>query len=261
MHQYQTLIFNKKANIAIITLNRPDAANGVNTMMADELLEVSSQCKTDGDIKAVLLNANGKFFSAGGDIRHMVEFGDEAASRIKAMADLLHRSITNFTGMDAPLIIAVNGVAAGGGFSLAISGDLVVAAESAVFTMAYTRAGLSPDLSSSYFLPRLIGLRRAQDMAFTNRLLSANEALEWGLIHRVVADNELQQKSLELAEEIAQGSLGANSRVKKLFAMTWHNNLQNQMDAEAEAISASLGSVDGQEGIAAFLEKRKPVFE
>jgi len=261
MRQYQTLIFDKNANIASITLNRPDAANGLNTAMADELFEVSSQCKTDGDIKAVLLSANGKFFSAGGDIRQMAEFGDEAAIRIKAMADLLHRSISNFATMDAPLIIAVNGIAAGGGFSLAMCGDLIIAAESAVFTLAYTRAGLSPDMSSSYFLPRLIGLRRAQDMAFTNRLLSANEAQEWGLIHRVVTDGELQQKALELAEEIAQGSLGANSMVKKLFTMSWQNDLQGQMDAEAEGISACLGSVDGQEGISAFLEKRKPVFE
>ena len=109
------------------------------------------------------------------------------------MADLLHRSIANFATMDAPLIVAVNGIAAGGGFSLAMSGDLIIAAESAAFTLAYTRAGLSPDLSSSYYLPRLIGLRRAQEMAFTNRLLSANEALEWGLIHRVVADADLQK--------------------------------------------------------------------
>ena len=261
MRQYQTLIFEQGSNLATITLNRPDAANGLNTVLADELLEVSSHCKTDGSIKAVLLNADGKFFSAGGDIREMAQFGDEAALRIKAMADRLHRSIANFTSMSAPLIVAVNGVAAGGGFSLAISGDLIIAAESAAFTMAYTRAGLSPDLSSSYFLPRLIGLRRAQDLAYTNRLLSASEALEWGLIHRVVGDDELEGKARTLAEEIAQGSLGANSTVKKLFAMTWQNDLQTQMDAEADGISACLESADGQEGITAFLEKRKPVFK
>ena len=261
MSQYETIKFEQQDRVAVITLNRPDAANGLNTMMADELLEVSSHCKTDGTIKAVLLTADGKFFSAGGDIRQMAEFGDEAASKIKVMADLLHRSIANFATMDAPLIIAVNGIAAGGGFSLAMSGDLIVASESAAFTLAYTRAGLSPDLSSSYYLPRLIGLRRAQDMVFTNRLLSAGEALDWGLIHRVVADDDLQDKARELTDEIAQGSLGANSMVKKLFAMTWRNDLQSQMDAEAEGISACLGSVDGQEGITAFLEKRKPVFE
>ncbi|MCP4187470.1 MAG: enoyl-CoA hydratase [Gammaproteobacteria bacterium] len=260
MCQYETLNFKRSKGFAVITLNRPDAANGLNTAMARELVDVATTCSEDSSIKAVVLTAAGKFFCAGGDLREMSGFGDQAAQKVKALADSLHKSISLFCRMKAPLIIAVNGVAAGGGFSLAITGDLVIAAETAAFTMAYTRAGLSPDGSSSFFLPRLIGLRKAQDMAFTNRLLTAPEALDWGLINRVVADDELLNTAMELAENLANGSLSSNSMVKKLFLDTWNNDLETQMDAEALGISQCLGSADGQEGVAAFLEKRKPDF-
>ncbi len=260
MSQYETLVFEQAQSVAVISLNRPDAANGLNTAMADELVDVATICSTDSTIKAVVLTATGKFFCAGGDLREMSSFGDQAAQKVKALADNLHKSISLFCRMDAPLIVAVNGVAAGGGFSLAITGDLVIAAESAAFTMAYTRAGLSPDGSSSFFLPRMIGLRKAQDMAFTNRLLTATEALEWGLINRVVADDELLNTAMEMAEGLANGSLGSNSTVKKLLLDTWNNDLEAQMDAESLGIAQCLGSADGQEGVAAFLEKRKPNF-
>ncbi|MDH5356490.1 MAG: enoyl-CoA hydratase/isomerase family protein, partial [Gammaproteobacteria bacterium] len=180
MSSYQTINFEQSDRVVAITLNRPDAANGLNTVMAAELVDAASRCQ-DASVKAVVLTANGKFFCAGGDLREMAGFGDQGAAQVKSLADNLHRSISLFARMDAPLIVAVNGVAAGGGFSLSITGDLVIAAESAAFTMAYSRAGLSPDGSSSYYLPRLIGLRRAQEMAFTNNRLSAAQALEWGL--------------------------------------------------------------------------------
>jgi 2-(1,2-epoxy-1,2-dihydrophenyl)acetyl-CoA isomerase len=261
MPNYQTLTLEQQDRVAIITLNRPDAANGINYAMSEELVDMATFCKNDNSVRAVVLTANGKFFCAGGDLREMAGYGDEGSAKVKALADNLHKSISLFARMDAPLIVAVNGVAAGGGFSLSITGDLVIAAESAVFTMAYTRAGLSPDGSSSYFLPRLIGLRRAQEMAFTNNTLSAAEALEWGLINRVVANEDLLKTATEIAQGLAKGSLGSHGTIKKLFLSTYNNDLEAQMDAEALGISQTLGSADGQEGMRAFLEKRAPNFD
>ena len=259
MSSYESIIFEQKDKVVFITLNRPDAANGLNTVMAAELVDAATRCQ-HASVKAVVLTANGKFFCAGGDLREMAGFGDQGAVQVKSLADNLHRSISLFARMDAPLIVAVNGVAAGGGFSLSITGDLVIAAESAAFTMAYSRAGLSPDGSSTYYLPRLIGLRKAQEMAFTNNKLSAAQALEWGLVNSVVADDDLLKVATDMAEDLASGSLGSHGMIKKLLLSTWNNGLEAQMDEEAKGISQCLSSADGQEGMAAFLEKRKPVF-
>lgn len=261
MSNYKTLMFEQQGKVAIITLNRPDAANGINHAMSEELIDVATHCKDNSAVRVVVLTAVGKFFCAGGDLREMAGFGEEGAVRVKALADNLHQAISLFSRMDAPVIVAVNGVAAGGGFSLSIIGDLVIASESAAFTMAYSRAGLSPDGSSSYFLPRLIGLRRAQELAFTNNTLTAAEALEWGLINRVVASKDLLKVATEMAERLAKGSLGSHSAIKKLFLSTYNNDLETQMEAEAIGISQTLGSADGQEGMQAFLEKRAPNFE
>ncbi len=260
MLQYETLIFERKDKVAFVTLNRPAVATGINFQMSEELVKVAEHCRDEAPVRAVVLSARGKFFCAGGDLREMSSYGEDRMDRVKALADNLHKSISIFCRMDAPLIVAVNGVAAGGGFSLSITGDMVIAAESASFTMAYTRAGLSPDGSSSYFLPRLIGLRRAQEMAFTNNVLSAHQARDWGLINRVVGDEDLADEAAEMAARLADGSARSHATLKKLFLRTWNNDLESQMDEEADGISKCLGSADGLEGIQAFLQKRKPNF-
>jgi 2-(1,2-epoxy-1,2-dihydrophenyl)acetyl-CoA isomerase len=158
------------------------------------------------------------------------------------------------------LITAVNGVAAGAGFSLAVTGDLVLAAESATFTMAYTAAGLSPDGSSSYYLPRLIGVRRTQELMLTNRRLSADEALQWGLLTEVVDDAELAARVDAVAQRIASGARQSASAVKKLVLMSFTNGLEEQMETEGRLIAECADSADGNEGIDAFLQKRRPEF-
>jgi len=163
--------------------------------------------------------------------------------------------------MDAPLVVAVNGMAAGAGMSLAVSGDMVLAGESAKFTMAYTAAGLSPDGSSSYFLPRLIGLRRTQELMLTNRRLSAAEALEWGMVNRVVPDGELLDQAMELAKGFAQGPTLAYGTVKKLLISSFDESLETQLELESRGIAASGRTEDGREGMAAFMEKRAPKFQ
>jgi 2-(1,2-epoxy-1,2-dihydrophenyl)acetyl-CoA isomerase len=162
--------------------------------------------------------------------------------------------------MDAVLITAVNGVAAGAGFSLAVTGDLVLAAESASFTMAYTRAGLSPDGSSSYYLPRLIGITRTKELMLTNRTLSAPEASQWGLVTEVVPDAELAEKADRLASQMAATARKSNGGVKALLLASFSNGLEEQMELEGRLIAGLADSPDGREGVDAFMAKRKAEF-
>jgi 2-(1,2-epoxy-1,2-dihydrophenyl)acetyl-CoA isomerase len=162
--------------------------------------------------------------------------------------------------MKAPLVVAVNGVAAGGGFSLAMVGDLVLASATASFTMAYSAAGLSPDGSSTYFLPRLVGLRKTQELMFTNRRLDANEALAWNLVHSVHPDATLRAQALEVAGRLASGAGQSHAAIKKLLSCAFENGLESQMELEGLLIAEHAASADGQEGIRAFCERRPPAF-
>jgi 2-(1,2-epoxy-1,2-dihydrophenyl)acetyl-CoA isomerase len=255
---YQTLDVAASGAITRIALNRPDAANGMNDTMTRELADVARRCDDDAT-KVVVLTGNGRFFCAGGDLKAFAAAPSRGAF-IKGVADDLHRAISTFARMDAAVIVAVNGAAAGAGFSLAAAGDLVVAGESASFTMAYTRAGLSPDGSASYFLPRLIGLRRTQQLMLTNRTLRASEALDWGLITEVVPDAELADRVEQLATQFAAAARGSTAGVKSLLAATFGNGLEEQMELEGRLIAGLADSADGTEGVDAFLDKRAATF-
>jgi 2-(1,2-epoxy-1,2-dihydrophenyl)acetyl-CoA isomerase len=256
--EYETITFEQAGAITRITLNRPDAANGMNDTMTRELADAASRCDTDAT-KVVVLTGSGRFFCAGGDLKSFAV----APSRgrfIKGVADDLHRAISTFARMDAVLITSINGVAAGAGFSIAVTGDLVLAAESASFTMAYTKAGLSPDGSSSYYLPRLIGIRKTQELMLTNRTLSAADASLWGLVTEVVPDAELAARTDELASQMVRTSRQSNGAVKTLLLSTFKNSVEEQMELEGRLIAAAAESPDGTEGVDAFMEKRKAEF-
>jgi 2-(1,2-epoxy-1,2-dihydrophenyl)acetyl-CoA isomerase len=261
MEQFENIIFEKQTSIARIGLNRPDAANGLDSRMASELKQAARLCTDDPEIKVVILSASGRFFCAGGDIKEMLSHGDQVADAVKTLADDLHAAISILSRMQAALIVVVNGVAAGAGFSLTLIGDIVLAAESASFTMAYTRAGLCPDGSSSYFLPRLVGLRRAQELMLTNRTLNAQQACELGLVTRVVSDGELTAQSELLAAELAAGARLSTAYVKKLLLASSGNDLETQMELEGQLVSRCADSADGREGIQAFVDKRRPAFD
>ena len=171
-----------------------------------------------------------------------------------------HAAISRLSRMNAPFIGAVNGIAAGAGFSFATACDIVVASESAVFLSAYTAAALSPDGSSSYFLPRQIGMKRAAELMLTNRRLSAREALEWGLINQVVADGEVLETAQALARDLAVGPTLAFGAVKNLLRESMSSSLETQMELEARTIADMTRTDDGREGIQAFLQKRVPAF-
>lgn len=257
---YSTLQFDVNANIARITLNRPDAANALNLDMSKELMQVALECSETPSIRAVIITGNGRMFCAGGDLKSFAAQGEKLAYHLKEVTTYLHAAVSRFTRMDAPVIGAVNGTAAGAGMSLACSCDLVLAAESAKFTMAYTRAGLTPDGSSTYFLPRIVGLKRALELTMTNRLLTAQEAEQWGIVTKVVPDADLQVEVNALAAQLAAAATGALGATKRLLHNAWNDSLETQMELEAQAIALRAHTADGVEGIGAFLEKRAPKF-
>jgi 2-(1,2-epoxy-1,2-dihydrophenyl)acetyl-CoA isomerase len=259
MTDYEAIALEQSGPVVRITLNRPDAANAMNDTMTRELAHAAKRCDREGT-KVVVLTGAGRFFSAGGDLRAMASSASTAGEFVKSMADDLHRAISTLARMDAVLITVVNGVAAGAGFSLAVTGDLVLAADSASFTMAYTAAGLSPDGSSSFYLPRLIGLRKTQELMLTNRTLSATEALAWGIVTEVADAAELATRADALAQQIARGAAQSASAVKKLLLASFKNGLEEQMEWEGRLIAECADSPDGTEGINAFLEKRRPEF-
>jgi 2-(1,2-epoxy-1,2-dihydrophenyl)acetyl-CoA isomerase len=259
--QYTTLLFDIRDSVAHVTLNRPDASNSVNMEMGRELMDAALHCDEDPAIRAVVLSGAGSVFCVGGDLKNFAAQGEHLPYHLKELTTYLHAAISRLARMDAPVVAAVNGVAAGAGFSLAMSCDLILAAESARFTMAYSKAGLTPDGSSTYFLPRLVGFRRAMELTLTSRVLSAQEASEWGIVNRVVPDEELSTEAGELASQLAAGPTKALGTSKRLLHTSWTETLETQMEHEAQSIADTARTADAREGIAAFTQKRTASFE
>lgn len=257
---YSTIRLERDGAVAKLTLDQPDSANVLNLPMATELMRAAIELDEDPGVRAVILTGSGKMFCAGGDLAAMKAAGDGASAYIKEMAGNLHLAISRFARMRAPVLAAVNGTAAGAGFSMVCASDLAIASEAAKFTMAYTGAGLSPDGSSTYFLPRLIGQRRTFELMLTNRVLNSDDALEWGLVNQVVPAEELMSAAEELAARLAAGPTAAFGVVKRLLMNSGYDSLESQMEHESRGIADSARTADGREGIAAFLEKRRPKF-
>ena len=255
---YQHVKIERADGVATLTLNRPDAYNALDLALGRELFQASIELDEDAGVRCVVITGSGKAFCAGGDVKSFVDNLGRIGAHIKELTTYLHGAISRLCRSDKPVIMAVNGVAAGGGFSLALSGDLVVAAESARFSMAYSRIAATPDGSSSYFLPRLVGIRRSLELYLTNRPLTAREALEWGMITRVVPDGELASAVSTLARELAQGPSKAFGAAKRLFHQSTWESLETQMELEAQAIAASGRTEDFRAGVTAFADKKPP---
>jgi 2-(1,2-epoxy-1,2-dihydrophenyl)acetyl-CoA isomerase len=253
--------FEIRGRVGYITLNRPEAANALNAEVARQLDRIALRCEEDADVRAVLMTGAGKLFCGGGDLKAFAaQPPNELPAYLKSVTLYFHQAIHRFARMRAPLVVAVNGNAGGGGMSLALAGDIVLAAETARFTMAYTRVGLTPDGSSTYTLPRLVGLRRAAELMLTNRTLSAHEAEQMGLITRAVPDAELRDQAETLVQELAQGATRAFGGVKRLLYSSATASLAEQMELETEWIAEMARMGDAHEGITAFLGKRAPRF-
>ncbi len=260
--EFETLKLERDGAVAIVTLDRPDAANSLNGRMSEDLVKVATHCDSNADIRCVVFTGAGKMFSAGGDLHSFAAQGEGMSEYMRYATAGLHVAISRFARMNAPYLVAVNGVAAGAGFSMAISGDMVFAAESAKFTMAYTRAGVSPDGSSTWFLPRLVGHVKAMQLILMNDLLSAEQALEWGLINEVVPDDQLMTRVMTVAQQLANGPTLAYGEAKRLVADSLSNTLETQMELETRAIAGlARASTDTVNAIHAFTKKQKPEFK
>ena len=257
---YKTLLVEIVEGVAEVTLNRPEAANAMDPVMSKELSDLAIECDSNPEIRAVLITGAGRMFCAGGDLKGFAE-EENITAALLSMAGDLHLGLSRFARMSAPVIGAINGTAAGAGFSLALATDMAIAADNAVFTMAYTRAGLSPDGSSTYFAPRRLGDRRARELMLTNRVLNAQEALDWGVVNRIVPADDLLGEARKLAQELAGGPTQAFGAVKTLLNHSFDNALEAQMELESRSIAGLAAGADGQEGINAFVAKRKPDFK
>lgn len=259
--QLETITFKIKDRIGTLTMNRPDEANALNAQMAKELFEISVSCSRDKSLGALIVTANGKMFNAGGDLR---EFdnppGGKQDEHLSRVASDLHNAIIRFQYMDAPVIMAINGTAAGGGFSLALSGDYILASDKAKFVSAYTASGLTPDGSSTYFLAKHVGLLRAKELFLMNKVLSAEEAQQWGFVNEVVAHDNLILKANEIAIQLASGPTKAYGGVKRMLLSSFSSPIESQLDNETRHIVGTMDTHDGPHGLNAFLNKEKPRF-
>lgn len=257
---HKELIYAVRDQVATITINRPERYNALSLRMMEEFLEVVLACDEDRAVRAVIVTGTGPAFCSGGDVKEFVQSIEALPLHLKRLTTFFHGAISRMCRMSKPVIAAVNGIAAGAGMSLAMACDLVVAAESARFTLAYSKIGATPDGSSTYFLPRLVGVRRALELIYTNRVLTAKEAEAWGLINRVVADGEFPAAVGALATELAAGPTLAFGGAKRLMLMGQHEGLETQMEHETHLIALSSTTADFREGVKAFVEKRRPLF-
>jgi len=258
---YKTIEFEMRGSVAWITLNRPKSFNSLNLDMAKELCDLSISLGEDKNVRAVVMTGSGETaYCAGGDIPSFADNLESLPMLLKEMTTYLHMAISRFAWMRAPMIAAVNGVAAGAGLSMVACTDLAIAVEGASFTSAYTKIGLSPDGSSTYYLPRIIGTRRAAELYMTNRVLNTQEALEWGLINKIVPAADLVAEAEKLANQLADSATEAMGAVKEMLLTSSTDSLESQMERETRNIARLGGTSDGREGIDAFLNKRKPAF-
>lgn len=246
--------------VAIVTLNRPAAGNTVDMPLALALEAIVDGIAADADVRCVVLTGAGKLFCGGGDIGSFAAAGEGASAFLHELATVLHRAVRKLGEMAKPLITLVNGPAAGAGLSLAIGGDIVLATPGAHFTAAYGAVGLTPDGGMSWLLPRLVGLRAAQDIILTNRRIGAEEAARIGLITRVVESDALIAEGMALAHGLAAGATQAMGGARALLAASFQQDFARHLDAEAQRIGEAGGSAEAREGVAAFLSRRKPDF-
>lgn len=256
---YRFILFDVDAGTARITLNRPDVLNSIHSAMSAEIQDALGQAQREREIRAVLLTGAGRGFCAGQDldeVRPGAAVSDFAAHARKVYTPLV-RSIR---ALEKPVVCAVNGVAAGAGANLALACDLVLAAEEASFVQVFAKIGLVPDTGGSFFLPRLLGLARATAMAMLADKVSAAQAVEIGLIYKAYPGATLLDEATKLARHLATQPTVGLGLTKRLLNAALVNDLEAQLDLEAEMQGLAGRTKDYAEGVAAFLEKRKPVF-
>ncbi len=248
-----------REHIAHLTLARPEAANTMNLQFGREFFAAVRAIEGAVQVRAVILTGEGKNFCFGGDLKGMIASGADVGAYLTELTTDLHAGIALLVRLDAPVIAAVNGTAAGAGLGLVLAADLAIAARSEKFAPAYTGVGLTPDAGCTFLLPFAVGHKRAMDLFLTNRVLDAQQALDWGIINRVVDDESLAEAAAALATRLAAGPRGAFGAVKRLVAEA-QPGFVAQLARESASISSRGSSAEGREGISAFLDKRAPQF-
>jgi 2-(1,2-epoxy-1,2-dihydrophenyl)acetyl-CoA isomerase len=255
-----TVIYELSDHVATLTLNRPQALNALNNLMVDDLRQATAKAAFDPQVRAVVLCAAGDHFMAGGDLKwfrdQLTVPPAERQLRFEAMIASVHAAILNLKGMGKPAIAAVHGAVAGFGMSLMMACDLVMAADNAYFTLAYSNIALSPDGGATWSLPRQVGLKQAMEVALLGERFAAARALELGLVNRVLPLAQLPAETQALAQRLASGPAAALARTKALLNQSLGVSLETQLLAEQRAFAACGADPDFAEGLAAFFERR-----
>jgi 2-(1,2-epoxy-1,2-dihydrophenyl)acetyl-CoA isomerase len=250
----------RKGEVEVISLNRPEAFNAFDRELVSDLSDALVAAAKDEEVRGVVITGRGKAFCAGGDLKSILAFKGGPGAGFHALASYFHRAILEIRRMGKPVIAAVNGIAAGGGFSLALACDFRVMEKSAVLRQAYTSAGLCIDGGGSFTLPRLVGLAKSLEIAAFDQPISADDALKWGLATRVVEDGEALSGAVTMAKELSSISLHSFALMKRLMTDSFDTPFETQIERERLAIETCGEHPDGLEGMKAFAEKRRPVF-
>ena len=256
-----TILVENDGNLRIITLNRPEKLNAITLEMATELNAAVKDAANDDSVKCVVITGKGRAFSSGGDVNEMGEHLPKAGDLFYKLTEQIHSCFTTILTMRKPVVNSLNGIIAGGALGFALAGDYRIAGESVKMLSAHFKRGFVPAGGATYLLPKLIGLGRTQALFFGGKTLNSSEMMEWGLVHEVVEDKYLNERTLEMARELASGPTDAIAETKRLLVESDTLSLDKELKKERERNRESGNSGDAVEGIKAFLEKREPKFE
>ena len=261
----QEVLLNIKNNVAWVKFNRPEVLNAMNEGFGECLIDISQTVISTKALKCVVFEGAGNHFCAGGDIKmfsNILELSPEKRkSHFQKFLSQLHMAILNFINAPVPIVAKVRGAAAGFGLSMVLCSDLAIASSDAKFNLAYNHIGLSPDGGSTFFLPRLVGIKKAKEIAFLGQKFDSKSALELGIINRITSEDELDLSTEKLVEQLSNAPTKAIGYTKKLINQSLYSNEIEQLESETKFFSLSSATEDFEEGVKSFLEKRSPVFK
>lgn len=249
-----------KENSAHLIFNRPDVMNTYNEAMSLDLLQVISELKKISGLRLLVLRGKGPVFMAGGDVQSLAQLSKDDLPKLRELANRLHEVVLFFRSLSCPVIAAVHGAVAGAGLSLMLAADLTIASTETKFNLAYAQLGASVDGGASYFLPRLIGMRRAMELMLLSPRLTADQAFELGLINQLASTEDFNTQVNELSEQLSNGPTLAYAHMKHLMNVSWGNSLEKQLELEAQSFVECAQTHDFKQGVQGFLKKEPVLF-